>query len=64
MPEHEWGFDKIVLVTGGSSGIGAAIAGEFARHRLRVAITARDLRDSGQRLTDGSEWLAGPRHRL
>lgn len=36
-------FDKIVLVTGGSSGIGAAIASEFAGRGCRVAITARDL---------------------
>jgi NAD(P)-dependent dehydrogenase (short-subunit alcohol dehydrogenase family) len=36
-------IDKIVLVTGGSSGIGAAIASEFARRGCRVAITARDL---------------------
>ena len=34
--------DKIVLVTGGSSGIGAAIASEFANRGCRVAITARD----------------------
>jgi NAD(P)-dependent dehydrogenase (short-subunit alcohol dehydrogenase family) len=34
--------DKIVLVTGGSSGVGAAIASEFANRGCRVAITARD----------------------
>ena len=34
--------DKIVLVTGGSGGIGAAIAGQFATLGCRVAIAARD----------------------
>ncbi|MGZ8477583.1 MAG: SDR family NAD(P)-dependent oxidoreductase [Candidatus Binatia bacterium] len=34
--------DKIVLVTGGSGGIGAAIAGQFAMLGCRVAIAARD----------------------
>ena len=34
--------DKIVLVTGGSGGIGAAIAGQFATLGCRVVIAARD----------------------
>jgi NAD(P)-dependent dehydrogenase (short-subunit alcohol dehydrogenase family) len=34
--------DKIVLVTGGSGGIGAAIAAQFASLGCRVAIAARD----------------------
>ena len=33
---------KIVVVTGGSSGIGAAIADEFGQRGCRVVITARD----------------------
>ena len=33
---------KIVVVTGGSSGIGAAIADEFSQRGCRVVITARD----------------------
>jgi short-subunit dehydrogenase len=33
--------DKVVWITGGSSGIGAALAGELARRGARVAITAR-----------------------
>ena len=36
------GADKIVLVTGGSGGIGAAIAGQFATLGCRVVIAARD----------------------
>ncbi len=34
--------DKIVLVTGGSTGIGAAIASEFSKRGCRVVISARD----------------------
>jgi NADP-dependent 3-hydroxy acid dehydrogenase YdfG len=49
--------DKIVLVTGASSGIGAATAAEFARHGARLLLCARrvdrlqtmeaELRDAG-----------------
>jgi NAD(P)-dependent dehydrogenase (short-subunit alcohol dehydrogenase family) len=34
-------MDKIVLVTGGSGGLGGALAGGFARQGCRVVITAR-----------------------
>jgi NAD(P)-dependent dehydrogenase (short-subunit alcohol dehydrogenase family) len=46
--------NKIVLVTGGSSGIGAAIASEFAARGCRVAITARDP----QRLGTAADKMA------
>ena len=51
--------DKIVLVTGGNSGIGAAIAGEFAKRRCRVVITARNatkLRTAADKMAqDGAQ---------
>ena len=33
--------DKIVFITGASSGIGAAVALEFARRGARIVLTAR-----------------------
>ena len=34
--------DKLVLITGGSRGLGLAMAREFARHGARLALCARD----------------------
>ncbi|MFJ5712539.1 SDR family NAD(P)-dependent oxidoreductase [Streptomyces sp. NPDC093105] len=39
-----------VLVTGGSSGIGAAVARAYAAEGARVALTYREDRDAGERL--------------
>ena len=53
---------KIVLITGGSGGIGEAIARSFARQRCRVAIAARhqgNLAATADRIAqDGAEVLA------
>ena len=35
--------DKLVLITGGSRGLGLAMAREFACHGARLALCARDL---------------------
>ncbi len=35
--------DKVVIITGGSSGIGLALAGEFGRLGAKLALAARDL---------------------
>ena len=43
--------NKAALVTGAGSGIGAAIAGLFARHGARVAVADRDA-DAAQRTSD------------
>jgi NAD(P)-dependent dehydrogenase (short-subunit alcohol dehydrogenase family) len=34
--------DKVVVITGGSRGLGLALAREFARHQARLALLARD----------------------
>ena len=47
--------DKIVLITGGTSGIGLALAEYFGKNGSRIAFTGRDLTRIGEtekRLTD------------
>ena len=43
--------DELVLVTGGSRGIGRAVAAEFARHGHSLALVARDI-DALRRTAD------------
>jgi 3-dehydrosphinganine reductase len=35
--------NKVVVITGGSSGIGLAVAKEFARRYARITIISRDI---------------------
>ncbi|SDM26483.1 SDR family oxidoreductase [Siphonobacter aquaeclarae] len=54
--------DKVVLITGGSSGIGRALALEFGRKGSKIVITGRDagkLAEVGAELTrEGIDYLA------
>ena len=50
--------EKIVLITGGSRGLGLLLAREFIERGARVAICARD-EEKLERLEDGSELPAG-----
>ena len=47
---------KVVLITGASSGIGAALAREFARRDAEVALAARRV----DRLTEVAADVRGP----
>ena len=52
-------LDKVVVITGGSRGLGLALAREFSRHRAKVALLARDReelqRAAADLLTSGTE---------
>ncbi len=44
--------DKVVIITGGSSGIGKAMAEVFGRHGSKIVITGRNLQDLNQAVED------------
>ena len=44
--------DKVVIITGGSSGIGKAMAEVFGRHGSKIVITGRNLQDLNQAVAD------------
>ena len=44
--------DKVVIITGGSSGIGKALAGEFGRHGSKILITGRNLQNLNEAVTE------------
>jgi len=54
MPAHKAGSGKLAVITGGSRGIGLAMARTFARSGYQVVITGRDskrLRDAANELS-------------
>lgn len=44
--------DKVVIITGGSSGIGKALAEEFGKRGSRILVTGRDLDSLNSTVTD------------
>jgi NAD(P)-dependent dehydrogenase (short-subunit alcohol dehydrogenase family) len=44
--------DKVVVITGGSRGLGLALAREFSRHDAKVALLARDREELERAATD------------
>src|SRR5690606_17893138 len=53
--------DEVVLITGGSSGIGLATAHALARKGARVILTARDaarLERAAGEVGNGASWIA------
>ena len=52
--------DKVVLVTGGSRGLGLALARELCREGARVAITARDTEELGHVADEQCDILTVP----
>jgi NAD(P)-dependent dehydrogenase (short-subunit alcohol dehydrogenase family) len=53
--------DKVILVTGGGSGIGEAIVREFARQKAKVAFIDIAV-ESSRALTQALEWAGTPVH--
>jgi NAD(P)-dependent dehydrogenase (short-subunit alcohol dehydrogenase family) len=45
-------LDKVVVITGGSRGLGLALAREFARNRAKLALLARDREELERAATD------------
>lgn len=44
--------DNVVIITGGSSGIGKALAEEFGRHGSKILITGRNMKDLDAAVAD------------
>ena len=63
VPEHSLS-GEVVLITGGSRGLGLALAREFARNGCRLAICARDTNELDRAVTDlesrGAQVIAVP----